>query len=223
MKGIHAHTRLAESRSCALNRSRICGRGSHTAFAGHHESRPVPRWRRRRYGRDGFLRSYDAGFDVVVRAKTQHLGLLHSARIQNLPACAGCDCNSSAIFHAPVAGTALQPFHYADPGWRDLAVQATLIPNMLAGKGPIMGVLWSLPYEVEMYILLPVLFFFLRKNFAIWPLLLMWIMVVLLTLGVPKAGHNFGLRLDTSSQAQWLTSDLEDGDHFCRRGRYPCC
>src|ERR1700731_1604448 len=30
------------------------------------------------------------------------------------------------IFHAPVAGTALQPFHYADPRWRDVAAQATL-------------------------------------------------------------------------------------------------
>jgi peptidoglycan/LPS O-acetylase OafA/YrhL len=99
------------------------------------------------------------------------------------------------IFHAPVAGTALQPFHYADPRWRDVAAQATLIPNMLTDKGPIMGVLWSLPYEVEMCILLPVLFFFLRKNFAIWPLLLMWIMVVLLTLGVPKITHNFGVAI----------------------------
>jgi peptidoglycan/LPS O-acetylase OafA/YrhL len=71
------------------------------------------------------------------------------------------------IFHAPVAGTASQPFHYADPRWRNVAAQATLIPNMLTDKAPIMGVLWSLPYEVEMYVLLPVLFFFLRKNFSI--------------------------------------------------------
>jgi peptidoglycan/LPS O-acetylase OafA/YrhL len=100
------------------------------------------------------------------------------------------------IFHAPVAGTAsLQPFHYADPTWRDVAIQATLVPNMLTDKWPIMGVLWSLPYEVEMYILLPVLFFFLRKNFTIWPLLLMWMMVVLLTLGVPKTTHNFGVAI----------------------------
>jgi peptidoglycan/LPS O-acetylase OafA/YrhL len=55
------------------------------------------------------------------------------------------------IFHAPVAGTASQPFHYADPRWRNVAAQATLIPNMLTDKAPIMRVLWSLPYEVEMY------------------------------------------------------------------------
>jgi peptidoglycan/LPS O-acetylase OafA/YrhL len=29
------------------------------------------------------------------------------------------------IFHAPVAGTAYQPFHYADPRWRDVAAQAS--------------------------------------------------------------------------------------------------
>jgi peptidoglycan/LPS O-acetylase OafA/YrhL len=69
------------------------------------------------------------------------------------------------IFHAPDAGTpSLQPFHYADPTWRDVAIQATLVPNMLTDKWPIMGVMWSLQYEVEMYVLLPVLFFFLKKT-----------------------------------------------------------
>jgi peptidoglycan/LPS O-acetylase OafA/YrhL len=100
------------------------------------------------------------------------------------------------IFHAPVAGTpSPQPFHYADPTWRDVAIQATLVPNMFTDKWPILGVMWSLQYEVEMYVLLPVLFFFLKKNFTIWPLLLMWMMVVLLTLGVPKVGHNFAVAI----------------------------
>jgi peptidoglycan/LPS O-acetylase OafA/YrhL len=99
------------------------------------------------------------------------------------------------IFHAPVAGTALQPFQYADPRWRDVAAQATLVPNMLADKGPIMGVLWSLPYEMEMYVLLPVLFFFLRKNFTVWPLLLMWTMVVLLTRRGDGNYHNFAMAI----------------------------
>lgn len=99
------------------------------------------------------------------------------------------------IFHAPVAGTALQPFHYADPRWRDVAAQATLVPNMLTDKAPIMSVLWSLPYEVEMYVLLPVLFFFLRKNFSIWPLLLLWTVTVLLTRWSDQNFHNFGVAI----------------------------
>jgi peptidoglycan/LPS O-acetylase OafA/YrhL len=60
---------------------------------------------------------------------------------------------------------------------------------------PIVGVLWSLPYEVEMYILLPFLFFFLRKNFAVWPLFLLWAMTVLLTRRVPPDSHNFGVAI----------------------------
>jgi peptidoglycan/LPS O-acetylase OafA/YrhL len=99
------------------------------------------------------------------------------------------------IFHAPVAGTVSQPFHYADPRWRDVAAQATLVPNMFTDKAPIMGVLWSLPYEVEMYVLLPVLFFFLRKNFSVWPLLLMWTMTVSLTHWSDQNFHNFGVAI----------------------------
>lgn len=34
--------------------------------------------------------------------------------------------------------------------------------------------MWSLPIEVQMYTVLPVLFFFLRKNMTVWPLLLFW-------------------------------------------------
>ena len=66
MKGIHDHTRLAESRFCTLGGSPIRGRGSHAAFAGHHESRPVPRWGYRGHGRDGFLCADYVGADVVA-------------------------------------------------------------------------------------------------------------------------------------------------------------
>ncbi len=39
--------------------------------------------------------------------------------------------------------------------------------------------MWSLPIEVQMYAVLPVLFFFLRKNMTVWPLLLFWTIAVL--------------------------------------------
>jgi peptidoglycan/LPS O-acetylase OafA/YrhL len=100
------------------------------------------------------------------------------------------------LFHAPVAGSVKEYFHYGDPQSWDILVQSTLMPNMFATtRPPVMGVLWSLPYEVEMYVLLPALFFFLRKNFAIWPLFLMWAMTVLLTRSVPKDSHNFGVAI----------------------------
>jgi peptidoglycan/LPS O-acetylase OafA/YrhL len=101
----------------------------------------------------------------------------------------------TVLLHAPVAGTIYQPFGYGNPGWKDVLIQATLVPNMLTVKWPIMGVLWSLPYEVEMCVLLPVLFFFLRKNFAVWPLLLLWTMTVFLTRGESIYSHNFGVAI----------------------------
>jgi peptidoglycan/LPS O-acetylase OafA/YrhL len=101
----------------------------------------------------------------------------------------------TVLFHAPVQGTLQDYFRYADPRWRDILAQLTLVPNMLTDKLPIMGVLWSLPYEVEMYILLPALFFFIRKNFAIWPLLLMWTMTIMLARWGELNPHAFGLMI----------------------------
>jgi peptidoglycan/LPS O-acetylase OafA/YrhL len=48
-----------------------------------------------------------------------------------------------------------------------------LIQNL--GHAPsILGVMWTLPPELDMYLLLPFLFFFLRQNFLLWPLFLVW-------------------------------------------------
>ena len=99
------------------------------------------------------------------------------------------------LFHAPVAGSAQEYFHYANPRLKDILVQMTLVPNLINGDKPLMGVLWSLPYELEMYILLPALFFYLRKNFAVWPVLFIWTMTVLLTRHVPANYHNFGMAI----------------------------
>ena len=77
------------------------------------------------------------------------------------------------LFHAPVAGTPAHFYLYRSP--RPAVVTSNLMLSQnLFGKGIIDGVLWSLPLEVDMYVLLPVLFFFVRKNFSLWPLLLLW-------------------------------------------------
>jgi peptidoglycan/LPS O-acetylase OafA/YrhL len=102
----------------------------------------------------------------------------------------------AVLFHAPVAGTMFKPFYYSHPGLKAILVQSTLVPNVTSGPPlPIVGVMWSLPYEVEMYVLLPVLFFFLRKNFAVWPLLLLWTMVVSLTRMGPSNSHTFAVAI----------------------------
>ena len=62
---------------------------------------------------------------------------------------------------------------YSPPNWRQVIYSLLLVQN-LHGGNTIVGVLWTLPFEVEMYILLPFLFFFVRKNFSLWPLLLIW-------------------------------------------------
>ena len=85
----------------------------------------------------------------------------------------------------------VQPVH-ANPSLKEILVQATLLRM---SSTELIGVMWTLPYEVQMYVLLPVLFFFVRKNFSLWPLLLLWGLVVEATVGVPSSGHNFAVAL----------------------------
>ena len=48
-----------------------------------------------------------------------------------------------------------------------------LIQNLWIHEN-LLGVFWSLPLEVDMYLLLPALFLFARKESAIWPFLVFW-------------------------------------------------
>jgi peptidoglycan/LPS O-acetylase OafA/YrhL len=83
-------------------------------------------------------------------------------------------CAAALLFHAPVNGNPLQFFIYIKPtDARSILGAFLLIPNIVGGYIPL-SVMWSLPYEVEMYVLLPVLFFFIHRNFSLWPLLLLW-------------------------------------------------
>jgi len=51
-----------------------------------------------------------------------------------------------------------------------------LLVQNLVKPGSIINVLWSLPYEVQMYIFLPFLFLWIRrKRGAVWPLCALWI------------------------------------------------
>jgi peptidoglycan/LPS O-acetylase OafA/YrhL len=96
------------------------------------------------------------------------------------------------LFHAPTGGTAQHFFVYAHPTYKQLIAQSALIEP---GHAQLIGVMWSLPYEVEMYLLLPVLFFFVRKNFSFWPLLTIWALVLGNSRHVPAEGHNFAVAI----------------------------
>jgi len=94
------------------------------------------------------------------------------------------------LFHAPVNGTPTAYFHYAAPP----GLKSILYACMLWGHYLPVGVMWSLPYEVQMYLGLPVLFFFVRRNFSLWPLLLFWCFIVAICHSAfPGVGHNFFL------------------------------
>lgn len=98
------------------------------------------------------------------------------------------------LFRAPVAGTPAEFFAYGHPHIKDVLVSMALMQNFTPTR-PILGVLWTLPYEVQMYLLLPFLYFFLRRNYSLWPLLLLWSFIILETRGLPSEGHNFAVAM----------------------------
>ncbi len=98
------------------------------------------------------------------------------------------------IFRAPVDGTPVSFFHYASPPtYKDVVFAGLLLPNLHGNYLPV-GVMWSLPYEVQMYLGLPLLFFFVRRNFSLWPLLVFWgFIVAICRVTFPGVAHNFFL------------------------------
>lgn len=96
------------------------------------------------------------------------------------------------LLHAPTGGSADHFFAYAHPTYKQLAWQSTLIQP---ANAMLLGVMWSLPYEVEMYILLPIMFFFVRRNFSLWPLSVIWSLALLNARDVPAQGHNFAVAI----------------------------
>jgi peptidoglycan/LPS O-acetylase OafA/YrhL len=82
----------------------------------------------------------------------------------------------------------------ADIGWLGVVVNLALLQNILRFPS-VVGPLWSLPWEVQMYVLLPALFLFLKKYRRSLSLaILMWCAATVLALAVttfhfPRAFH----------------------------------
>jgi peptidoglycan/LPS O-acetylase OafA/YrhL len=69
-------------------------------------------------------------------------------------------------------------YHPASPG--NVVATALLVYNLVPQAlhyHPIVSVIYTLPMEVQMYVFLPMLFAFARRELRIWPLLLMWAVV----------------------------------------------
>jgi len=60
---------------------------------------------------------------------------------------------------------------YSPPRLADTVLNFALLQNMF-GKGSVLSPLWSLPYEMQMYVVLPPIFFMLRRASWRWPMAL---------------------------------------------------
>jgi peptidoglycan/LPS O-acetylase OafA/YrhL len=81
------------------------------------------------------------------------------------------------LFHIPsafISGRYL--FGNFDPSRNEVVGSLLLIQNVWPrGSREIIGVLWSLPFEVQMYVLLPIIFLFQSRLRRLWPLFAVWI------------------------------------------------
>lgn len=78
---------------------------------------------------------------------------------------------ASVLVHLPTSPLYAPNFGFQHAGRRELLENLTLTFNLDRGCH-LIGASWSLPIEVQMYVVLPFLFFFMRHNRSLWPLLL---------------------------------------------------
>ncbi len=78
---------------------------------------------------------------------------------------------------------------------RGLLGNLSLMQNLFHGRS-IAGVTWSLPMELDMYVFLPVIFAFTARELALWPMIFIWMFVVVLVHSMFPGNHgNFFLAL----------------------------
>ena len=74
--------------------------------------------------------------------------------------------------------------HAQFPGLLVSASNLLLVQNLTYAKS-IVNVLWSLPFELQMYAFLPFIFLWARGNRALWPLLGLWVVSVIAGVAQP--------------------------------------
>jgi peptidoglycan/LPS O-acetylase OafA/YrhL len=78
----------------------------------------------------------------------------------------------------PVAHLREGVFEPADLSWGDITSNLLLVQNLF-GSDSVIAPLWSLPYEVEMYLFLPVLYLLAGLTENLLPLFLVWVVLAL--------------------------------------------
>jgi peptidoglycan/LPS O-acetylase OafA/YrhL len=78
------------------------------------------------------------------------------------------------LLKIPIDSSSLQ---YHAPGWLTVLLNFLLLQNITQSPS-VVGVLWSLPFEIQMYVLLPFLFLITRRHKSIWGIILIWLFSV---------------------------------------------
>lgn len=96
---------------------------------------------------------------------------------------------AALVFRLPVAfGGGWYTFH---PFTLSTIVSNVLLLQDLIRRPNIVGVFWSLSIEVQMYVVLPALFFFAIRERKIWQMLLLWLLAIAcIRSSVPKSYGN---------------------------------
>ena len=101
----------------------------------------------------------------------------------------------AAVTHAPVALIMDGKFTAFPVTIYNVVMESLLVNGLLGHAQLILGPVWTLSPEMFMYILLPALFFYARAVRKVWPLFVIWLLVVLLDrrIFMPADASAFGV------------------------------
>jgi peptidoglycan/LPS O-acetylase OafA/YrhL len=88
------------------------------------------------------------------------------------------------FFALPVGTVEGGQFLSVHIGWRGVLANLLLIQN-LVHSWSVLAPLWSLPYEMQMYLVLPPLYYLARSSRTLTPLVALWLLALGLALGSP--------------------------------------